>query len=513
MPAIDALSISRPIAQPYLSATGTSSDPRSVDCSDPIFEEDEDDNETGSEPVEAVTPTSDHHSHDDFQHHHIGSMGSNIGVSAAVSPMKPLVETVPATPPPSDPHPAVSTFHTHNLPQPSSPAQNEQPPVKKPARRSIRSLFRRSNSTNVAEMHIGHNAKSGPFAPRRMPSFTLSSRNSPADSQPNSPPSPGSPTSTLDGDGQWHPPSDPLSQKPARSSTGLSLQDKSHIMFSTMNKPQRPGSRKRSTSMTGLNFFEPDNYISMPAATGVGLKARRMSTSLPDDFNVDTVELTKEFTSPSILPGKRGKMIGKGATATVKLMIRKGGPADEVYAVKEFRKKGQKEDQDEYEKKVKSEFSIAKSLHHPNIVESVRLCTHSGRWNHVMEYCAQGELFALVEKRYFKLEDRLCLFKQLLRGVAHLHAHGIAHRDIKLENLLMTNDGHLKITDFGVSEVFCGEHPGLRSAKGECGTNMKDCRRCSPGICGSLPYIAPEVLEKKGKQSHFILIHRTCCKI
>jgi len=252
--------------------------------------------------------------------------------------------------------------------------------------------------------------------------------------------------------------------------------------------------------MTGLPFFEPDNSISMPAATGVGLKARRMSTSLPDDFNVDTVELNKEFTSTSLLPGKRGKMVGKGATATVKLMVKKGGPADEVYAVKEFRKKGQKEDEAEYVKKVKSEYSIAKSLHHPNIVESVRLCTHSGRWNHVMEFCPQGELFSLVEKRYFKLEDRLCLFKQLLRGVSYLHDHGIAHRDIKLENLLMTNQGHLKITDFGVSEVFCGEHPGVRAARGECGQNMKECRRCSPGICGSLPYIAPEVLEKKGKQ-------------
>lgn len=480
-----------------------------MDCSNPIFEEDEDDNETSSEPVEAVTPTSDHHSHDNFDqhhHHHVGSTGSTTEVSAAISPMKPLIMNVPATPPPSDPHPAVSTYNTHDLPPSSSP-QNGQSPAKGSARRSIRSLFRRSNSSNVAEMHFGHSSKSAPFAPKRMPSFTLSSHNTPLVSQSNSPPSPGSPTSTLESDGRWHipPPLDPLSQKQARSSTGLNLQDKSRIMFSTMNKPQRPGSRKRSTSMTGLPFFEPDNYISMPAATGVGLKARRMSTSLPDDFNVDTIELTKEFISPSILPGKRGKMVGKGATATVKLMIKKGGPADQVYAVKEFRKKGQKEDQDEYEKKVKSEFSIAKSLHHPNIVESVRLCTHSGRWNHVMEYCPQGELFALVEKRYFKLEDRLCLFKQLIRGVAYLHAHGIAHRDIKLENLLMTNEGHLKITDFGVSEVFCGEHPGVRAARGECGTNMQECRRCSPGICGSLPYIAPEVLEKKGKQIRFII--------
>ena len=115
-----------------------------------------------------------------------------------------------------------------------------------------------------------------------------------------------------------------------------------------------------------------------------------------------------------------------------------------------------------------------------------------------MEYCAIGELYTLVSKNYMKWEDKICLWKQLLRGVAYLHDHGIAHRDIKLENLLMTEQGQLKITDFGVSEVFCGEHPGLRESGGECGKNMKEIRKCSPGICGSLPYIAPEVLEKNG---------------
>lgn len=224
-----------------------------------------------------------------------------------------------------------------------------------------------------------------------------------------------------------------------------------------------------------------------------------MSTSIPEEFFVETVELNEEFTNKSLVPGLRGKHIGKGATATVKLMVRKGGQSKEIFAVKEFRKKGQNEDENEYVRKVKSEYSIAKSLHHPNIVESVRLCTHSGRWNHVMEYCPQGEIFTLVQKQYLTLDDNLCLFKQLIRGVAYLHAHGIAHRDIKLENLLMTDEGHLKITDFGVSEVFCGEHPGLRSAGGECGKDMKEIRQCAPGICGSLPYIAPEVFAKKGE--------------
>lgn len=258
--------------------------------------------------------------------------------------------------------------------------------------------------------------------------------------------------------------------------------------------------------MNGVPMTAPDNSISMHAAAGVGLKARRMSTSLPDDFNVPTSELHVEFVSTSIVPGRRGKLVGSGATANVKLMARRGGPPDQLYAVKEFRKKGKMESEDDYVKKVKSEFSIAKSLNHPNIVETISLCTHAGRWNHVMAYCQQGELFSLVQKRYMQESDRLCFFKQLLRGVAYLHTHGIAHRDIKLENLLVTNEGHLKITDFGVSEVFCGEHPGLRAAEGQCGKNMKEARRCAPGICGSLPYIAPEVLQKKGTSNGILTL-------
>ncbi|KAF2084848.1 Pkinase-domain-containing protein, partial [Saccharata proteae CBS 121410] len=244
------------------------------------------------------------------------------------------------------------------------------------------------------------------------------------------------------------------------------------------------------------------------AAEGAGLKARRLSTSLPDEFTVDHCELDKEYKSAGSTPFRRGKKIGDGATAEVRLMRRKGGANDDVYAVKEFRARNPKEDEGEYVKKIKSEYSIAKSLHHPNIVETVRLCTHNGRWNHVMEFCAYGEMFTLVKDRHFmpsehgvphyKTADRLCFFKQLCRGVCYLHDHGIAHRDIKLENLLLSTTGALKITDFGVSEVFSGEHPGMRAARGQCGKNMSpSIRVCGPGICGSTPYIAPEVLSKQ----------------
>lgn len=82
-------------------------------------------------------------------------------------------------------------------------------------------------------------------------------------------------------------------------------------------------------------------------------------------------------------------------------------------------------------------------------------------------------------------------------GVAYLHTHGIAHRDIKLENLLLTQQGHLKITDFGVSEVFRGEHPGSPRSNVVEATDEGMIRLCAPGMCGSVPYTAPEVLKKE----------------
>ncbi|PHH67993.1 hypothetical protein CDD82_929 [Ophiocordyceps australis] len=309
--------------------------------------------------------------------------------------------------------------------------------------------------------------------------------------------------------------------KKGRTLTGLTLRGRAVNFVGATVGRSRPGrSVRRASSFdernrghglgnqspdgSGDKTFPPERLPwALPPDAGTGAKARRMSLSLPDDFTIDVVELQSEYEYQHRILGRHGKHLGKGAASRVTLMVRKGCPG-ELYAVKEFRGKSHRESQTEYEKKIKSEFSIAKSLHHPNIVETMRLCTHHNRWNHVMEYCSEGDLFGLVQKGHLKgddkKKDRLCLFKQLIQGVAYLHANGIAHRDIKLENLLLTKDSKLKITDFGVSEVFSGTHPGLRESGGQCGRNMGQVRLCAPGICGSEPYIAPEVLAKK---SHY----------
>ena len=392
------------------------------------------------------------------------------------------------------------------------------------------SIFRRTNSqlTDNSKAVFGSDGATsetnlGDGDHRKPPTRRWSMNKSSATTRSSSPPSPGSPLEmNIKSKDEASTPTVPSSEaffekKKARASTGFNLRSRAvNFIGNGEAKPNRPHRRransfdysKGETKPATTKEGDPNSLVpverafwGLPAETGTGVKARRMSLSLPDDFTVDIAELLTEFEYTHKLLGRHGKHLGKGATSKVTLMVRKGSPG-ELYAVKEFRGKSSSETKEEYEKKIKSEFTVAKSLHHPNIVETIRLCTDHGRWNHVMEYCSEGDLFSLVNKKYLKNDDRekdrLCLFKQLIQGVNYLHNNGIAHRDIKLENLLVTSDSKLKITDFGVSEVFSGIHPGLREAGGMCGRNMVEVRRCAPGICGSEPYIAPEVLIKAG---------------
>ena len=171
----------------------------------------------------------------------------------------------------------------------------------------------------------------------------------------------------------------------------------------------------------------------------------------------------------------------------------------------EFRKRRKNETEKEYVKKLTSEFCISSTLHQcvfvspikpdtngltshhsHNIVETVDLVQdEQSHWCEVMEYCPGGDLYAAIKKGSMTAPAINSYFKQILSGVSYLHSMGVAHRDIKPENLLLDAKGHVKITDFGVSDVFrmCWEKT----------THL------SKGLCGSEPYIAPEQFEQKGQ--------------
>lgn len=244
-------------------------------------------------------------------------------------------------------------------------------------------------------------------------------------------------------------------------------------------QPSRSRSRRRSSIYSGHSQV---GFIHGVDA-GVGSKARRLSVDVPLELLVDECPLEDHFNVFTRI-GKR--KIGEGGAAAVQLMQSKdvGTDRKRLVAVKEFRPWCEEDETEaEYERKIKSEYAIARSCNHPSIVETFCLCTANNQWYHVMEYCDQGDLCDLIKRQYFGQDDCDCLFKQLLRGVDYLHRHGIAHRDLKSENLLLTKNGGLKIADFGTAEVFSGRHPGLRAKIGQSADDDDEVRLCKPGTC------------------------------
>ena len=97
-----------------------------------------------------------------------------------------------------------------------------------------------------------------------------------------------------------------------------------------------------------------------------------------------------------------------------------------------------------------------------------------------MEY-APYDLFSVVMSGKMSRPEIYCVFRQIVDGVNYLHAMGLAHRDLKLDNCVMTSDNIVKLIDFGTATVF--HYPGKHQIP-------------ASGVVGSDPYLAPEVLSK-----------------
>jgi serine/threonine protein kinase len=98
-----------------------------------------------------------------------------------------------------------------------------------------------------------------------------------------------------------------------------------------------------------------------------------------------------------------------------------------------------------------------------------------------MEY-APYDLFSVVMSGKMVRPEIYCVFRQIIDGVAYLHSMGLAHRDLKLDNCVMTTGNVVKLIDFGTATVF--HYPGGKQ------------QLCS-GVVGSDPYLAPEVISRE----------------
>lgn len=126
---------------------------------------------------------------------------------------------------------------------------------------------------------------------------------------------------------------------------------------------------------------------------------------------------------------------------------------------------------------------------HPNIMGQLECCQDKDNVYSMMDFCDGGEVYDLVETNGAMPEATARLyFRQVLDGLGHLHALGIAHRDMSLENLMYNSRGECIIIDLGM----CLRVPLLTDERTY---TMTPARIPPQGVCGKKNYIAPEVLE------------------
>ena len=142
------------------------------------------------------------------------------------------------------------------------------------------------------------------------------------------------------------------------------------------------------------------------------------------------------------------RTIGEGGMANVYLAY--DTILDRNVAVKILR--GDLAEDEKFVRKFQREAISASSLSHPNIVEMYDVGEDDGRYFIVMEYVEGVTLKNLIKRRgALTLSEVIDIMLQLTSAIACAHDSYIIHRDIKPQNVLILDDGRVKITDFGIA--------------------------------------------------------------
>lgn len=147
---------------------------------------------------------------------------------------------------------------------------------------------------------------------------------------------------------------------------------------------------------------------------------------------------------------KIGKIMGKGAFGKVNLAIHR--LSEKFVAVKSINKQFMSDESSK--KKVMQEFNILRRTRHKNVVRLYESFETAQHIVFVMEVCGAGDLLTYVRRRR-KLKEDVAkhIFKQVIEGLSYCHSKNVLHRDIKLDNILLSSEGDVKICDFGVSKL------------------------------------------------------------
>jgi eukaryotic-like serine/threonine-protein kinase len=139
------------------------------------------------------------------------------------------------------------------------------------------------------------------------------------------------------------------------------------------------------------------------------------------------------------------------------------------------------------------EAKAASALNHPNIITIYDIGNESGIDFIVMEYVAGKPLDQRIPRKGMKLSEALKLAIQMADALAKAHSAGIIHRDLKPTNVMVADDGLVKVLDFGLAKLT------EVSETGEEGTRTLQSQTEEGTIIGTLSYMSPEQAEGKGR--------------
>ncbi|KAM9949963.1 hypothetical protein ACTFIT_011188 [Dictyostelium discoideum] len=212
---------------------------------------------------------------------------------------------------------------------------------------------------------------------------------------------------------------------------------------------------KESTTRSN-SMGQSDNNLRLSSSGGGGSTQQRISV---EDFDLL-------------------KVIGKGSFGKVMQVRKKDN--DRIYAMKVLNKNNiiERKEVDH----TRSEKNILQKLVHPFLVNLNYSFQTNDKLYFIMDYINGGELFFHLQNEEKFDEIRVKFYcAEIVCGLEYLHNCGIIYRDLKPENILLTSDGHIVLTDFGISKE------GLVSDNDRTAT-----------FCGTPEYLAPEVLLGKG---------------
>jgi len=142
--------------------------------------------------------------------------------------------------------------------------------------------------------------------------------------------------------------------------------------------------------------------------------------------------------------------------------------------------------------RIMREARAAARLTHPNIAAIYDVVEHDGRLFIVMEYVEGENLAELLARERLPMDRVRSIGCQLASALAAAHAYGVVHRDLKPANIQVTNDGSIKVLDFGVARL-----SAAHASSADAPTSTVALEQTLPGNPGTPPYMSPEQLLEK----------------